>query len=72
MVDNGNNPKSYYDYADTLEPYSVSMRYSNELFFEDRHAKNAIDMAQEFFDWAKDTIDSAEKAYSKKMVNNAV
>lgn len=54
--------EKYYDYADTLEPYSVSMRYPNELFLEDRHAKNAIDMAQEFFDWAKNTIDSAEKA----------
>ena len=24
--------EKYYDYADTLEPYSVSMRYPNELF----------------------------------------
>ena len=54
--------EKYYDYADTLEPYSVSMRYPNELFLEDRHAKNAIDMAQEFFVWAKDMIDSAENA----------
>lgn len=56
--------KYLYDkyYPKPLEPYSVSMRYPNELFLEDRHAKNAIDMAQEFFDWAKDAIDSAEKA----------
>lgn len=38
------------------------MRYPNELFLEDHHAKTAIVMAQEFFDWAKDVIDSAEKA----------
>ena len=52
-------------YLAVLEPgedgsYSVSMRYPNELFLENRHAKQAIEIAQEFFDWAKDAIDSAE------------
>lgn len=53
--------EKYYDYADTLEPYSVSMRYPNELFLEDHHAGKAIDIAQEFFDWAKEIIDSLER-----------
>ena len=46
----------YYDYADVLEPYSFSMRYPNELFLEDHHARKAIEMAQDFFDWAKELI----------------
>lgn len=54
--------EKYYDYSDILEPYSVSMRYPNELSLEDRHAGKAIEMAQEFFDWAKNMIDSAGKA----------
>lgn len=32
----------YYDYADTLSPYGVSVRYPNELFLEQRHVKEAI------------------------------
>ena len=43
----------YYDFADILTPYSVVMRYPNELFLEERHAKIAIDMAKEYVNWAK-------------------
>ena len=51
--------EKYYNYADILTPYAVSMRYPNELFLEERHAVKAIDMAKEFVDWAK--ISATEK-----------
>ncbi len=53
--------EKYYDYADILTPYSVVMRYPNELFLEERHAKNAVDMAKEYVNWAKEMINNAEK-----------
>ena len=46
----------YYDYADALTPYGVSIRYPNELFLEERHAKEALRMAKELLEWAKDII----------------
>ena len=52
--------EKYYDYADTLAPYGVAMRYPNELFLEDRHAEKAIQMADEFVKWAKLNLDEAE------------
>ena len=33
--------KEWYDYADTLTPYGVSIRYPNELFLEEKHAKKS-------------------------------
>lgn len=44
--------EKYYDYADTLTPYSVAVRYPNELFIEERHAKEAIQYAEEIVQWA--------------------
>ena len=46
----------YYDYADALTPYGVSIRYPNELFLEERHAKEALRMVKEILEWAKDII----------------
>ena len=43
--------EKYYDYADTLTPYGVSVRYPNELFLEERHAKEAIQYAEEILEW---------------------
>ena len=43
--------EKYYDYADTLTPYGVSVRYPNELFLEERHAKEAIQYAEEILKW---------------------
>ena len=51
-----------YDYADTLAPYSIAMRYPNELQLEDRHAEKAIQMAKEYIAWAKPLVDSATAA----------
>ncbi len=45
--------EKYYDYADTLTPYGVSVRYPNELFLEERHAEKAVQMADEILKWAK-------------------
>ena len=45
--------EKYYDYADTLTPYGVSVRYPNELFLEERHAEKAVHMADEILKWAK-------------------
>lgn len=44
-----------YEYADTLTPYGVSVRYPNELFLEDRHAATALAYASEILQWAKIT-----------------
>ena len=48
--------EKYYNYADILTPYAVSMRYPNELFLEERHAVKAIEIAKEFVDWAKSIV----------------
>lgn len=49
----------YYDYADTLTPYGVAVRYPSELNLEQRHAEKAIQYAGEIIAWAK-TVSSAE------------
>lgn len=41
----------YYDYADTLTSYGVSVRYPNELFLEERHVKEALQYADEILRW---------------------
>lgn len=46
----------YYDYADTLTPYGVSIRYPNELFLEEKHAKKAIQYADEIMRWVEGII----------------
>ena len=50
--------EKFYDYADTLAPYGVAMRYPNELLLEERHAEKAIDMAKEFVEWARNAIET--------------
>jgi HEPN domain-containing protein len=49
----------YYDYADTLSPYGVAVRYPNELFLEERHADEAIQYADEILQWVKHILDAA-------------
>ena len=51
--------EKFYDYADTLTPYGVAVRYPNELFLEARHAKEALQYADEIFQWVTETV--AEK-----------
>ena len=48
--------EKYYDYADTLTPYGISIRYPNELFLEERHAKEALRMTAEFLEWIKGIV----------------
>lgn len=48
--------ETYYEYADTLTPYGVSVRYPNELFLEERHAQDALKMAEELLKWAKAAV----------------
>lgn len=50
----------YYDYADALTPYGVSVRYPNELFLEERHAKEALELSSNIFNWVKSIVDSDE------------
>lgn len=50
--------EKYYDYADTLSPYGVVVRYPNELFLEERHAKEAIRYAEEILQWVEKIIES--------------
>ncbi len=54
--------EKYYDYADTLTPYGVSIRYPNELFLEERHAKEALKMAKEIIEWSSGLIELDLKA----------
>lgn len=49
----------YYDYADTLSPYGVSAWYLNELFLEERHAKEALRYADEILQWVKSIVNAA-------------
>lgn len=41
--------EKFYDYADALNPYGVAVRYPNELYLEERHAKEALQFAGEIF-----------------------
>lgn len=50
----------YYDYADTLTPYGVSIRYPNELFLEEKHAKKAIQYADEIIQWVDGIVKQSE------------
>ena len=50
----------YYDYADTLSPYGVSVRYPNELFLEEKHATEAIRFATEILQWVKSIINTTK------------
>ena len=47
----------FYDYADALTPYGVAVRYPNELFLEERHVKEALQFADEIFQWVKEIVD---------------
>lgn len=49
-------PDEYYDYADTLTPYGVAVRYPNELFLEERHVMEAIDCAEKILIWVEQNI----------------
>lgn len=51
-----NIDEKYYDYADTLTPYGVSIRYPNELFLEEKHAKEALRMSKEILEWTHQLI----------------
>lgn len=50
----------YYDYADTLTPYGVSIRYPNELFLGERHAKEALEFSEEILRWVQNIVSSGE------------
>lgn len=52
--------EKYYDYADTLTPYGVSIRYPNELFLEERNAKIAIQYAEEIMKWVDSIVTESE------------
>lgn len=43
--------EKYYDYADVLTPYGVAVRYPHEMFLKERHAKEAIQYADEILKW---------------------
>ena len=50
--------EKYYDYADALTPYGVSIQYPNELFLEEKHAKEALRMAKEILEWVNSLMDN--------------
>lgn len=50
----------YYDYADTLTPYGVSVRYLNVLFLEERHVKEALEFSDEILNWVQRILNGDE------------
>lgn len=48
--------EKFYDYADVLTPYGVAVRYPNELFLEERHVKEAVQFADEIFQWVTEIL----------------
>lgn len=53
----------YYDYADALTPYGVSVRYPNELFLEERHVKEALEFSDEILRWVQSIVSSDAIGY---------
>lgn len=49
--------EKYYDCADALTPYGVSIRYPNEMFLEERHAKEALEFSGEILKWVEGIIE---------------
>lgn len=56
MKNNVEIPEKYYDYADTLTPYGIAVRYPNELGIEDRHVQEALLCAQKIVEWAENIV----------------
>ncbi len=56
-------PDKYYDYADSLTPYGIAVRYPNELYLEDRHAKDALKYASEIVAWVEGIIPVCQDRY---------
>lgn len=53
--------KQWIKFADTLTPYGVSIRYPNELFLKERHAKEALKISKEILDWTTEVIKTNTK-----------
>ena len=49
-------PEEYYDYADTLTPYGIVVRYPNELNLEETHAVKAIECAEKILAWVEGIV----------------
>ncbi len=49
--------EKFYDYADALTPYGIAVRYPSELYLEERHAKEAIEMTDDILKWVKPIIE---------------
>lgn len=52
--------KEWYDYANTLTPYGVSIRYPNELFLEEKHAQKATQYANGIIQWVDGIVKQSE------------
>lgn len=51
--------EKYYDYADTLTPYGVAIRYPHELRLDEHHAQKAIQYALEIIEWEERVINKS-------------
>ncbi len=47
-----------YDYADQLTPYGIAARYPNEMFLEEHHAAEALNMAKKIIEWSETITNS--------------
>lgn len=55
-------PEVYFDYADTLTPYGIAVRYPNELHIEESHVQEALKAAQDIVSWADKIINKEVSA----------
>lgn len=53
--------EKYYDYADTLTPYGIAVRYPNELVIEERNVQEALQYAEEIVRWVESIIDKNQE-----------
>lgn len=52
--------EKYYDYADILTPYGISVRYPNELFIDEKHAEDAVQYADRIVQWVHEWVDEQD------------
>lgn len=47
-------PEEVLDVCDNLMPFGVKIRYPQELFIEEHHARKAIQEMKQLFEWGKE------------------
>lgn len=58
MKNYANIRDEFYDYADVLTPYGISVRYPGEVVITEAKARIALKYADEIVGWAKEEVQS--------------